>query len=292
MNIEDVIILGAGPAGISCAIQLNRYGIKPLIFEKNEIGGMLRYANLVENYPGFPDGITGIDLVNLFKKQIEQNNFNICRENVLSVKYSEQMFSVETAESIHKSKILVISSGTKPNQNTGVVIHAEAEKNVIYDIAPVMDCTGKKIVITGAGDLAFDYSMTLGVKNDVTVINRSDKIKCIPALLKRIESLKNFRYIEKTIINNIIPQSPGGINIECESVGKPLNILADYLIFSIGRLPRLDFIGEEFKEISDELEFNGKLFRIGDVNNLYFRQTAIAAGDGIKAAMQINDILK
>lgn len=292
MKVEDVIIIGAGPAGISCAIQLNRYGIKPRIIEKNEIGGMLRYANLVENYPGFPDGITGIDLVDLFKKQIEKNNLNICRERVLSVKYSEQLFYIETAENIHKSKVLVIASGTKPNQNTGVVIPAEAEKNVLYDIAPVIGCSGKKIVIAGAGDLAFDYSMTLGEKNNVTVINRSDKIKCIPALLKRIESLKNFRYIEKTFIKNIISQLPGGINIECESQGKPLMLSADYLIFSIGRMPRLDFIGEEFKEISDELEFNAKLFRIGDVSNLYFRQTAIAAGDGIKTAMQINDILK
>jgi len=292
MKVEDVIIIGAGPAGISCAIQLKRYGIEPLIFEKNEIGGMLRYANLVENYPGFPNGIRGIDLAGLFKKQIEKNTINICNENVLSVKYSEQLFFIETAGEVFNSKVLVIASGTKPNQKTGVVIPAGLEKNVLYDIAPVMGCSGEKIVIAGAGDLAIDYSMTLGTKNDVTVINRSDKIKCIPALLKRIESLINFRYIEKTIIKNIIPQSPDGIIVECESNGKPLKLSADYLIFSIGRLPQLDFIGEEFKEISDELEFNGKLFRIGDVNNLYFRQTAIASGDGIKTAMQINDILK
>jgi thioredoxin reductase len=292
MKVEDVIIIGAGPAGISCAIQLKRYGIEPLIFEKNETGGMLRYANLVENYPGFPNGITGIDLVGLFKKHIEKNNINICSENVISVKYSEQLFFIETAGDVFNSKVLVIASGTKPNKKTGVVVPSGLEKNVLYDITLVMGCSGKKIVIAGAGDLAIDYSMTLGRKNDVTVINRSDKIKCIPALLKRIESLINFRYIEKTFVKNIMPQSPDGINIECESKGKPLTLTAEYLIFSIGRLPQLDFIGEEFNEISDELEFNGKLFRIGDVNNLYFRQTAIAAGDGIKTAMQINDILK
>lgn len=292
MKVEDVIIIGAGPAGISCAIQLIRYGIEPLILEKNETGGMLRYANLVENYPGFPDGIKGVDLVNLFKKQIKKTSLKICRDNVLSVKYSDQLFNIVSAGEVFNSKILVIASGTKPNTDTGVDIPAGLEKNVLFDIETIMNSTGKNIVIAGAGDLAFDYSMTLGEKNDITVINRSDKTKCIPALLKRIESLKNFRYIEKTFIKKITSQSPDKVFIKCESRGKPINLEADYLIFSIGRLPQLDFISKELIELSDELAFNGKLFRIGDVNNAYFRQTAIAAGDGIKTAMQINDILK
>ncbi len=292
MNVEDVIIIGAGPAGISCAIQLHRYGIIPLLIEKNEIGGMLRYANFVENYPGFPEGISGVDLVNLFKKQIEKFPLKILRENVLSVKYFDQMFVVETLKEEHKSKVLVIASGTNPNTESGVDIPHELQEKVLYDIAPIIGYEKKKIAIAGAGDLAFDYSMTLGEKNEITVINRSDKIKCISALMNRIEGLNNFNYLEKTSVRKILPDEENRICVMCESNGKPVKLSADYLVFSIGRIPQIDYISKELREISDELEFNGKLFKIGDVNNLYYRQTAIAAGDGVKTAMQINDILK
>ena len=85
MNVEHVTIIGAGPAGIATALQLKRYGITPIILEKNTIGGLLRNAHLVENYPGFPKGISGVNLVRLFRKHLERAAITIFPEEVINL---------------------------------------------------------------------------------------------------------------------------------------------------------------------------------------------------------------
>ena len=85
MKVEPVMIIGAGPAGLATAIQLKRYGIHPLLFEGEEVGGLLRNANLVENYPGFPKGVSGSKLVNLFSRQAENLHIDVTHEQVLEL---------------------------------------------------------------------------------------------------------------------------------------------------------------------------------------------------------------
>ena len=91
-NGKKVAVIGAGPAGISCGIQLKRMGLEPFIFEKDEVGGLLWNANLVENYLGFPGGITGPDLVNVFKKQFQEHGLSIERETILEVSHNGDKF--------------------------------------------------------------------------------------------------------------------------------------------------------------------------------------------------------
>ncbi len=275
-----VIIIGAGPAGIACAIQLKRYNIDSIVFEKDEIGGLLKNANIVENYLGFPNGISGKKLVQLINKQSQTAKINVKYEIVESVEFFENTFSLKTSKNIYHSKYLVIASGTKPIVPKVPIIRDDIIDKVYFDIYKLGEINGKEIVIIGQGDCAFDYALNLSEFNHVTLLNRSIHITALPILQERCSSSNNIQYLEKISV------------LKIESVNNKLLLLcnnsekltADYLLIAIGRKPNLDFVKENILE-------NPYIFQIGDVKNEQLRQTSIAAGDGTFTAMNINKIL-
>jgi thioredoxin reductase len=291
MKVNDVIIVGAGPAGISAAIQLKRYGVEPILLEKSKIGGLLKNANLVENYPGFPNGIPGIKLVGLFKKQLENNQIKIDFENVFKVNYKENLFFVETNKRERISRILIIATGTIPVPFPDLSILNEMKERVFYEIYPIMKVENEEIVIVGGGDAAFDYALNLSKKNKVTILVRSEKPKCLPLLEERVNNSKNISYLTNTILEKI-NFSNNVLLLKCRSDHEEIILQASYLVIAIGRQPLLDFLDRDVIAIRDELERQGKLFLIGDVKNGIYRQTSIAVGDGIKTAMKIYKKLK
>jgi thioredoxin reductase (NADPH) len=290
LKIEDVIIVGAGPAGLSCALQLNRYGINPLIFEKDDVGGLLRNANLIENYPGIPSKISGLELVELFKEQILEYQFRIINEEVKYVDFKNKLFHVDSDKNSYDSKLLVLAAGTLPKKPVGLYFSDGVKVKIFYEIFPIINCENKRIVIIGAGDMAFDYALNLGKKNNIVMMNRSDRIKCIPILQKRIKTLNNFQYFENTEVHSV---SAKDSNILIEFCNKNIisTLYADYLIFAIGRESNRKLITDKLRDSLNTAERENKLFEIGDTANGIYRQTAIAAGDGIKTAMKIYQIL-
>lgn len=287
MATNNIVIIGAGPAGISAAIQLRRYDIEVTVLEKNAIGGLLRNANLVENYPGFPKGISGRRLVELFRKQLEREGINIYFEEVVDVDYKNKLFVVNTDKrTITRSK-LVIATGTKPIVLSDIDISADARKRIFYEIDHLIGITGNNITIIGSGDVAFDYALNLSKKNRVLILNRGHSVKCLPLLWRRASKSKRISYLEDTYIKKIRYDNHG-LLLSCYSRGDMIDIYTSYLIVAIGRKPYLDFISDNLKNKIEELQETKQLYLIGDVKNNIYRQTAIAVGDGIKAAMEIH----
>ncbi|EKE04232.1 MAG: FAD-dependent pyridine nucleotide-disulfide oxidoreductase [uncultured bacterium] len=289
MKVNDVIIIGAGPAGIAAAIQLKRYNITPLIIEKNEVGGLLRNANLVENYPGFPSGISGSDLIGLFHKQLDNNGLRVQYNEVLNVNYDNDLFSITTNKEDFFSKTLIIASGTIPRKLSIPDIPEELDNKIFYDVYKIKDENGKKIAIVGAGDAAFDYAVNLsGNNNEILILNRGNKTKCLPLLWDRYNNSSNIAYFENTIIK-MIEKSSNNIKLTLYNadVQAENEIDIDYLLIAIGREPNLGFINDKFNEKIEELKNKDLLFVIGDVKNNIYRQTTICVGDGVKSAMQI-----
>lgn len=272
---------------MSCAVQLKRCGIKPLVIDRYNKGGLLRYANLVENYPGFPGGIKGIDLVKKFREQFKREKLFCLVREVVDLKYRRGLFEVKTGKENYRAKYLVIASGTKPKRFRGFNICESVSGSVFYGISGLTNKKNKKIVITGAGDLAFDYALNLGKKNEVTILNRSDTPRCIPLLQERAGKLKSFRYYENAPLLNAERYGRGKLRISFKCTDGQDFLIADYLVFAIGREAALDLIDDEFKKVIKLLKRTGWLHIIGDAANKHYRQTAIASGDGIKAAMQI-----
>ena len=107
MKVFPVVIIGAGPAGLTAAMQLERQGISPVVLERNQVGGLLLNANLVENYPGFVEGVSGPDLVKLFSRQAERLGVNVSQEEALSVEIKSGIFHIVTNNREIKAGILV-----------------------------------------------------------------------------------------------------------------------------------------------------------------------------------------
>jgi thioredoxin reductase (NADPH) len=292
MKFEKVIIIGAGPGGLATALQLHRYGIKPLIFEKNQVGGLLRNANLVENYPGFPGGISGSDMVNIIKEQISDYALNISFEKVTQFDHIDNQFLVATPNQVYQSQVAVIATGTKPRKFFDLEIPAESADRVLYEVYPLLDHQGKQIAIVGAGDAAFDYALNLARANDVHILNRGEQISCLPLLWERAKVNPRIAYLANTRISRISTAPEQKLLLECRTPAGVDSMIVHHLIGAIGRDSQLDFMTSQFKQKAIQLETSGKLYYVGDVVNGLYRQTAIAVGNGILAAMKIYQYLK
>jgi len=288
-----VAIIGAGPAGIAAALQLQRSGINPLIFEQKYIGGLLNNAFFIENYPGFPKGISGIDLVKKFKGHLDTWGINVVNDCVIKVYKEKNDFILQTKKT-YKVQFLVIASGTKPKLPD--IDASGFKEKILSDVYPIRNIRNKRIVIVGSGDAALDYALNLGRNNKITILNRNNKIKGLDLLFKRIKKIsrsdngkitffKNTKTLALKQLNNCLI-----IKVLNKQKGET-SICCDYVLFAIGREPAIDFLSSPLKRKFPGGD-NKSIYYIGDVKQGNLRQTAIATGDGIKAAMEIAQELK
>jgi thioredoxin reductase (NADPH) len=286
--MSDVAIIGAGPSGLAMAIQVMRYGIEPVVYEANQPGGLLWNANLVENYPGFPGGILGPELVKLIVEQARESGVKIVYEEVTHLDVKGDLFILRCGQKRYQYGRVAVASGTKPVQVTLPDLPAGAEKNIHYEVYPLLRKKWKKIVIVGAGDAAFDYALNLAWQNEVMILNRGSERSCLPLLFDRVNDHPNITYFQNIRISQVELDEPvNQLNLTCTSPAGMRKIVADYLVYAIGRVPRIEFLSENLVHRQEELIENGRLYLIGDVKNDIYRQTAIAVGDGVLAAMKL-----
>jgi thioredoxin reductase len=286
-ELTGAAILGCGPAGIAAAIQIKRSGLSCLVFERGRIGGLLVNANLVENYPGFAAGISGIDLAGLMKEHLEAHCVDVIPEEVSGLKYEEDGFTLRAGDKTFRSRVAVLATGTRAKSPEGVAILPAARPLVLHEIASILDVREEHIAVVGAGDAAFDYALNLGRRNHVTILNRTKRVRCLGILRERVESRGSIEYISETGVVEVADGPRGGLSILCRSKGRDRKIEADRLVFAIGREPELDLLSGWPPELRDRLSRQGLLHMVGDVRMGRSRQTAIAVGDGTKAAMDI-----
>ncbi len=287
MDGTEVIIIGAGPAGVAAAIQLQRQGIDACLLEQDTVGGLMRNAEWIENYPGFPRGITGMELASLFRDQLRIRQIPVYREKVVSVEETAGGFRITSTRCSRHSGIVILATGTRPRPLPELHIPPGLEHYVADTIVPVMNGQNARIAIIGAGDAAFDYALNLAKANDVVILNRGSRRRCLPLLWER--SLKNPRiqYLADTTVQELKPGNRPGVFLECISGSEKVRYSVDFLITATGRQPEDRCLSEKLRLTLKDHEKSGKLFRIGDVKGGIFRQVAIAAGEGIKAAMTI-----
>jgi thioredoxin reductase (NADPH) len=284
----EAAVIGAGPAGSAAAIQLKRYGIEPLVFEKEKVGGLLHNANLVENFPGFPGGITGPELAYKIKDHLKHAGVEIIYQEVIKIDFEYGFFTVYTSNGCWSARRLVLAAGTIPN-NYEIPVSAGAGDRVFSDVVPLNQKSGLRVLVVGGGDAAFDYALNIARRNGhVSIINRNSNVKCLPLLWKRVQDCPSIRYVPETQVLSIEEDGSGNELVAfCTSPIGELKLKADYILFAIGRKPVTGLLSERVEAQQQELKDAGLLYLVGDVVNGIYRQTAIAAGDGIRAAMQI-----
>ena len=295
----EVSIIGAGPAGCAAALQLKRLGIDSLLIEKERVGGLLLNANLVQNYPGFPTGITGLELSRLLGEHLARLNVEVLNAEVTELHYLNSSAQpggtllLTTTKGEFRSPIVVVASGTRPRRLTALAIPDEAVHRVLYEIYPILATRGKRIAIIGGGDAAFDYALTLAsLKNEITILNRTSRRKCLPSLWRQATQEENIAYEENVQVVGLT-STGHGLLIQCrKGSNSPVSMQVDYLVIAAGRSPHTDFITERTKEIIPHLVCHRRLYLVGDVKRGIYRQVAIAVGDGVYAAMKIGNALR
>jgi len=289
----EVIIIGAGPAGISAALQLKRYDIRALLVEKDRIGGLLLNANRVENYPGFPEGISGPQLVELFQQQLEKYSISVLKAKLTALSHKNDHIEVSICKQQFSTKYLVIATGTKPQKiDYEIRVPPELQDKIYSEVYPLIGLKNNRFLIIGAGDAAFDYALNLADYNRVTICNCGTVIKALPPLARQAKININISYRENTRISELFTGKNGAVGVRCHCNGKTEEMVIDYLVFAIGREAQLDFLPESFMNIDNHSGVKRNVYFIGDVKNGAYRQVAIAAGDGIQAAMVIAAKLK
>jgi len=289
---EQVVIVGAGPAGIAAAIQLARLGVRTLLLERAQPGGLLSSAALVENYPGFPSGVSGPALARMFVEQALRFGATPIPAEVTSLARTERGFRVATAAGVYTSQIVLIASGTDPRRLPALSLFAGMEDRVVHDVRPLLAAEGKRIAIVGAGDAAFDYALNLSMKNEIQILNRGTRRRCLPLLWERSRAVPSISYRPETSIIGASRSGLGRIALECSGPAGPIRIEVDYLLAALGRDPSLSFVAPELMEKAAELEQRGLLHFAGDVKNGDCRQAAVAVGDGVRAATRIRLVLE
>jgi thioredoxin reductase (NADPH) len=288
MNLQSVAIIGAGPSGIAMGIQLKRYGMEAVIFEKDQPGGLLKNANLVENYPGFPGGISGPELVELMVNQFMDSRITLIPEEVTSLDFKGDAFVLRTSKRRYQFQWVAVASGTRPIKASKAEVSTRAEQVIHYEVYPILKEKWKKIVIIGAGDAAFDYALNLAWQNEVTILNRTASLAALPVLVERARNHPNITYQQNIAISSMdLDKSGSRVDLLCTSPAGMRKISTDHLIFAIGREPSTQYFSKTVLDGKEQLISGGRLFMIGDVKNEIFRQTAIAVGDGVLAAMKL-----
>ncbi len=286
MSVTDVAIVGAGPAGLAAAIQLKRYGIEFRILERERIGGLLTNAHLVENYPGFPKGISGPALVRSFKRQLRNFGIKVEFNEVKKIDSHDDLFCLSTSQGSLSSRTAVIASGTVPRKLPGLHIPLNALDCVFYEVFPLVRMVNKKIAVIGSGDAAFDYAMGLSIRNEVLILSRGNRAKCLPLLWKRVRENPKIVFLGDIRLDEI-RRTDGGLRLSYSTPKEKQEREVSFVVIAIGREPRLDFLSDQLNNNFETLKQSRRFFIIGDVKNNLYRQTAIATGDGIRAAMEI-----
>ncbi len=289
--IIPVVIIGAGPAGIAAAIQLQRSGIEFLLLEKNRIGGLLNEANLVENFPGIANGVPGKTLAARLQSQLRATGIHIEKAKVLSLNYHDGCFMMQTEKQIIMAGKVILACGTLPISLGPPLDQLQLQGRIFDSVLPLLGTKQKTIAIIGGGDAAFDYALNLARKNKVLILNRSDKSRTLPILFARCRQHRNIIIHENFRLTSAMTREGTAeiiLNALDPLCGQKSEIACHLILTAIGRVPALHFLAPELHSVIAELQLQKKIFLAGDVGNGRFRQATIAAADGLRAAMEIH----
>ncbi len=292
MTDPSIVIVGGGPAGIAAAIQLQRYGLHPVLYEAHELGGLLRNANLVENYPGFPGGITGRELVGLFRRQVEQFGVDVRNERVLTINIQRQGFALEVENTTHQADIVLLATGTNPIRLPDGMVAEDCINLVHCEVIALRELRDRRVAIIGAGDAAFDYALQMARTNDVVIYNRSARIKALSPLVSRVQMHPHIQYELDHELTSLRRIDEDQLELTLSGPDGEVVEVFDRLICALGRTPNLDCIPDNVAEDISMLRGMDNLYVLGDLANNLYRQTSIAVGNGVQTAMQIWDRLE
>jgi thioredoxin reductase (NADPH) len=302
-NIRNVVIIGSGPAGLTAALYAARAELKPVVIAGIAPGGQLMLTTEVENYPGFPEGIQGPDLMQNMTQQVQRFGTEIINENVVSVDFSAHPHKVKTDTREFTARTVIIATGADANW-----LNLPNEQRLRgKGVSACATCDGfffkgKDVVVIGGGDSAMEEANFLTkFATHVTIVHRREEFKASKIMLKRAQDNPKISFVTNvTVVDVLGDATVSGVRIKHNVTGEESEISAQGYFAAIGHTPATKVFAGTGIEINEKgyivpKEFTQTnipgVFVAGDVHDHRYRQAVTAAGEGCKAALDAEKYL-
>jgi thioredoxin reductase (NADPH) len=307
---RDLVILGSGCAGLTAAIYAARSNLKPLVLEGHEPGGQLSITTLVENFPGWPDGIQGPELIENMKKQAQRFGAELRMAHLSSADLNSHPIKLQVgAETIH-TRTLIIASGASARW-----LNLPSEQALIgHGVSSCATCdgffaSGKDIAVIGGGDSAMEEALFLTrFATKVTLINRTAKFRASPIMLERAKAHPNIEFLTHTLVEEVLgveEKDVKGLRLKNTASGEESILPVSFMFLGIGHIPNaqafqgmIDLDEDGYILAHDDVHctLNGEvlpgIFCAGDIKDRKYRQAITAAGSGCMAALEVEKYLE
>ena len=297
-KVEDVIIIGSGPAGLTAATYTARARLNPLMIEGEEAGGQLMITSDVENYPGFEHGVTGPELISVMRKQAERFGTRFLTQNVTAVDFTARPYKVSIGKQEFQAKTIIISTGAsatwlglpseKQYANRGVSACATCDGAFFKNV---------EVGVVGGGDTAMEEANFLTrFASQVYIIHRSENFRASKIMLERAQKNPKIRFIMNAVIEEIVGdgKSVTGVKLKDVKSNTTSEMKLQGVFIAIGHKPNtkifkglLDMNEAGYLKTKPGTTFTNipGVFAAGDVQDPYYRQAVTAAGTGCMAAL-------
>jgi thioredoxin reductase (NADPH) len=303
-GVENVIIIGSGPAGWTAAVYTARANLKPLLFEGNQPGGQLTITTEVENYPGFPKGIMGPELMEQFKAQAERFETRVIPEHVSEVDLKQRPFKVVAGGKEYRANALIISSGASAKW-----LDVPGEQELMgRGVSGCATCDGfffknQHVVVIGGGDTAMEEANYLTKHaSKVTVIHRRDHLRASKIMEERARKNPKIEWLWNTVVTEVVGEGGKVVGVKVKNLMTETQSLfhCTGVFVAIGHQPNTSYLGGQLetdpsgyvkvKPGTTKTNIRG-VFACGDVMDSVYRQAITAAGTGCMAAIEAERFL-
>lgn len=306
---HEVIIIGSGPAGFTAAIYTGRANLSPLLFEGSQPGGQLTITTEVENYPGFPDGVMGPEMMDLFRKQAEKFGTVCVTKDITKVDFSSRPFKLWAGDELFTADAVIIATGARAK-----LLDIESEKKFFgYGVSACATCDGfffkgLEVAIVGGGDTALEEAIFLTkFASKVTLIHRRNELRASKIMRDRAAKNPKIEILWDSVVDEVLGKeesgrkSMTGLKIKNVKTNAVTEMKAEGLFIAIGHEPNTTiFKGQIEMYETGYIKLEGKgtatnvagVFAAGDVADSVYRQAVTAAGSGCAAAIDVERYLE
>jgi len=303
--MRDVVIIGSGCAGNTAAIYTARANLKPLVISGHEAGGQLSLTTLVENFPGFPEGINGPDLVENMKKQAQNFGAEFMHGSVVDTDLTQRPFRLNIDGEWLETRTVIVASGASARW-----LGLESEQKLIgHGVSSCATCDGffyrgRKIIVIGGGDSAMEEANFLSrFGSEVTLIHRREEFRASKIMLDRARANPKIKFLTNTVVEELFDVSEKlvtGARLRNTKTGVVWNQEVDGFFLAIGHIPNTKVFKGQIETDADgyiiskggaRTNISG-VFHAGDVQDRTYRQAITASGAGCMAAIEVERFLE
>ena len=304
-EIRDVVIMGAGCAGLTAAIYAARANLKPLVLEGHEPGGQLSMTTLVENYPGWPEGIQGPQLIENMRKQAERFGAEFCIGQVTAADLTQRPFVLTVGKQRLETRALIIASGASARW-----LGLPSERALIgHGVSSCATCdafffSGKEVAVIGGGDSAMEEALFLTrFASRVTLIHRRDGFRASKIMLDRARAHDKIHFMTDTVVEEVMDvaaKEVTALKLRNVLTGKVWDFPTSAMFLGIGHIPNAAIFHGVLESDADgylktrEYVHTGVpgVYACGDVADRRYRQAITASGTGCMAAIEVERYLE